>query len=161
MRITHIANITDVVPRCFEDSDETSPRLKHKVNYLQIVVCDRDHVEIIDYFPDFYWFLEEAFTTNLHEHWEEMEDDITTGLKHHTINFEKKTHESKYKTELQEKFDHIANKTVKRISHNKVLVHCQMGRSRSATLVIMYMLYKTLVDRCEIDCTAEEMTKYV
>ena len=90
-----------------------------------------------------------------------MEDDITTGLKHHTINFEKKTHESKYKTELQEKFDHIANKTVKRISHNKVLVHCQMGRSRSATLVIMYMLYKTLVDRCEIDCTAEEMTKYV
>lgn len=90
-----------------------------------------------------------------------MEDDVTIGLKHHTINFEKKTHESNYKTPLLEKFDHISNRTVRRISHNKVLVHCQMGRSRSATLVIMYMLYKTLVDKKEIDCTAEEMTKYV
>ena len=36
-----------------------------------------------------------------------------------------------------------------------------MGRSRSATLVIMYMLYKTLVDHNDIDCNAETMTKYV
>jgi atypical dual specificity phosphatase len=28
----------------------------------------------------------------------------------------------------------------------KVLVHCQMGRSRSASLVIMYILYKMMVD---------------
>jgi len=118
-------------------------------------------VNIIDYFPDFYWFLEDAFTTNLHAHYSEMQDDITIGLKSHDVDFEKKICNTSYKHALHEKFDHIANKTVKRISHNKVLVHCQMGRSRSATLVIMYMLYKTLVDHNDIDCNAETMTKYV
>ena len=88
MRITHIANITDVVPRVFEDSDDdVSPRLSQHVNYLQIVVCDRDNVSIIDYFPDFYWFLEDAYRTNLHDHWEEMPDDVTIGLKNYQVNF--------------------------------------------------------------------------
>lgn len=160
MRITHIANITDVVPRAFEQEDATDSK-QQKIQYLQIVVCDKDDVNIIDYFPDFYWFLEDAYNTNLHEHYEQMQDDVTICLQVHKVNFEKKTCNQQYKTQLHEKFDHIANRTVKRISHNKVLVHCQMGRSRSATLVIMYMLYKTLVDHCEIDCDSETMTKYV
>jgi len=29
------------------------------------VVTDREHEEIIDYFPDFYWFLEDAYNSNL------------------------------------------------------------------------------------------------
>jgi hypothetical protein len=108
MRLTHIANITDCVPRCFEEEDEMYPK-DQKVNYLQIVVCDRDNVSIIDYFPNFYWFLEDAYRTNLHEHWEDMEDDVTIGMKNYKVNFETKTCETSYKTKDHEKFDHIAN----------------------------------------------------
>ena len=36
-------------------------RKKLNINYLQVVVCDRDNVSLIDFFPDFYWFIERAF----------------------------------------------------------------------------------------------------
>ena len=45
MRITHIANITDVVPNSFDDDDEKD------ITYLQIEAEDRSHEQLIDYFP--------------------------------------------------------------------------------------------------------------
>ena len=57
MQLTHIVNITDCVPRYFEKAGT--------INYLQIVICDRNEVNIIEYFPIFYWFLEDAFNQNL------------------------------------------------------------------------------------------------
>lgn len=52
LKITHIANITDVIPNAFE-----GPKFK----YLQISINDLPGVQITDNFPQFYWFLEEAY----------------------------------------------------------------------------------------------------
>ena len=85
MKITHIANITNCVPRAFEAENNASvqdgrtssmvstdtnkkKRKPLRINYLQVVVCDREDVSLIDYFPDFYWFLENAYSTNMHGH---------------------------------------------------------------------------------------------
>ena len=50
--ITHIANITDSVPLTFKDTH---------ISYLQVVIDDRPGVNITEYFPAFYCFLEKAF----------------------------------------------------------------------------------------------------
>jgi hypothetical protein len=104
LKITHIANITDCVPRMFEDVDY----MNQKIEYLQIVVADRENESIIDHFPDFYCFLEEAFNSNFRS---EMPDRIK-GMTHHHLEFEKKKSEIKWKSPIHEQFNIIANSTV-------------------------------------------------
>lgn len=58
MRISHIVNVTDSV-LCGFDSD------KYGVSYLQIEVTDTKDTCMINYFPQFYWFLEDAYNSNL------------------------------------------------------------------------------------------------
>lgn len=82
----------------------------------------------------------------------------------HKINFKEQKSEISYTKDFGEMFDVIAQKTITKVTMSKVLVHCQMGRSRSATLVIMYLLYKNLVDVkhdscCKIDL--KTIIKYV
>lgn len=55
LRITHIANITNCVQNEF-DNDEFG------INYLQIEVDDKPGEDLIDYFPEFYWYLEDAYS---------------------------------------------------------------------------------------------------
>ena len=55
LKITHIANITDVIPNAFEGP---------KIKYLKVSISDLPDVQIIDNFPDFFWFLEEAYDFN-------------------------------------------------------------------------------------------------
>lgn len=137
MRITHIANITNCVQNEFDDDE-------HNISYCQIEVEDTANEDLTDYFPQFYWFLEDAFNSNLRLDYEVP--DTVEGLKLHTFNFKEKKAKTAYCKEIDEEFDKIANETLKKVTMNKVLVHCQMGRSRSATMVIMYILYKQLVD---------------
>ena len=137
LRITHIANITDCVENAF-DNDE------HDISYLQIEAEDVKGESIIDYFPQFYWFLEDAYNSNLRLDYDVP--DQVVSLKQHTFNFKTKTEKSEYTKEAEEKYDVIANTTLRKVTMNKVLVHCQMGRSRSATMVAMYIYYKQMVD---------------
>ena len=58
MRITHVANITNCVSNEF-DNDENN------VSYCQIEVEDNANEDLTDYFPQFYWFLEDAYNSNL------------------------------------------------------------------------------------------------
>ena len=52
LKLTHIANITDCVPRAFGK----------EINYLQVVIDDKKEVDILEYFPAFYLFMESAFS---------------------------------------------------------------------------------------------------
>lgn len=154
MRISHIVNVTDCVVNGF-DSD------KYGVSYLQIEVPDSKDIIMIDYFPQFYWFLEDAYNSNLRLEYDVP--DETIALRQHTYNFKSKTEVSAiYTKEYCEKYDTIANLTVKKVTMNKVLIHCQMGRSRSATMVCFYLLYKQLTDICvDDDITHETILNYV
>lgn len=58
MRITHIANITNCVNNEFDTNE-------HGVSYLHIEVEDKPGECMIEYFPQFYWFLEDAYNSNI------------------------------------------------------------------------------------------------
>lgn len=103
----------------FEDEPGKPPR-DQKIEYLQIVMADREEESIIDHFPDFYCFLEDAFNSNFRS---EKPDKIK-GMNIHAINFDQKTCDIQWKTPIHEKFNHIANTTVSCLTKNKVLVHC-------------------------------------
>jgi predicted protein tyrosine phosphatase len=80
----------------------------------------------------------------------------------HKYDFKNKKENVSYQKDVHKTFDKIANQTLLKVTMNKVLVHCQMGRSRSATMVIMYLLYKQLVDVCDdFDCDINIITNYV
>lgn len=44
-----------------------------------MVVCDRDNVSLIEFFPDFYWFVERAFKGD-HLHTEHAQTHLSTNL---------------------------------------------------------------------------------
>lgn len=137
MRISHIANITDCVANEF-DHDE------YDVSYCQIEVEDRPGEDLIDYFPQFYWFLEDAFNSNLRLDYELP--DKHSLLLQHNFNFKEKKATKSFTKDVYQMYDSIGTNTVRKVTMNKVLVHCQMGRSRSASMVIMYLLYKNNID---------------
>lgn len=139
MRITHIANITDVVSNNFDNDYDG-------ISYLQIEVADSKSQNLIDFFPLFYWYLEDAYNSNLRLDYE-VPDDTVASLQHN-FDFAQKKETTNFVKDTHRKFDHIGNQTLKKVTMSKVLVHCQMGRSRSVTLVVMYLLYKQLVDVC-------------
>lgn len=161
------------------DTTKTRKGKALRINYLQVVVCDREEVSLIDYFPDFYWFLENTFNANIHSHSQGNDQPHGHIHNHHShnhlhlpkedvkhlevykVDIEKKTNEKSLKQPVHEKFDHISQTTIKSESKNRVLVHCQMGRSRSATLVIMYIIYKQLVECCDMEFNYSTITKYV
>ena len=78
-----------------------------------------------------------------------------------TVNYETHKHQTTWKVPIHEKFYQIDNQTVKTPTKNKVLVHCQMGRSRSAIMVIMYLLYKQVVDNLNSEMDSETIVKFV
>ena len=104
MRITHIANITDVVPNSFDDDDEKD------ITYLQIEAEDRSHEQLIDYFPQFFWFLEDAYNSNLRLDYDVPDQTVT--LKKYKFNFKDKTVSSEFIKEIDKKFEHICNNIV-------------------------------------------------
>ena len=78
------------------------------------------------------------------------------------FDFKEKTNKTSYQKKNHEVFDTINQTTIKSNTKHKVLIHCQMGRSRSATLVIMYILYKHLVENvANLDVDTDTVIKYV
>lgn len=78
MRISHIANITDTVSNGFDND-------YYGISYLQIEVTDLDNVRLIDFFPQFYWYLEDAYNSNLRLDYDVP--DETVSFKVHNFDF--------------------------------------------------------------------------
>ena len=104
MRITHIANITNVVPNTFDDDEEKD------ITYLQIEAEDIVGESIIDYFPEFYWFLEDTYNSNLRLDYELPDHNIS--LKKYQFNFKNKTVKSEFIKPIEEKYEHMCNNVV-------------------------------------------------
>jgi len=115
MRITHVANITDCVQNPFDND-------KSGISYCQIEVEDTVGEDLSDYFPQFYWFLEDAFSSNLRLDYDVP--DTVEGLKKYNYDFKEKKVTKDFDREIDKEFELIANETVKKVTMNKVLVHC-------------------------------------
>jgi len=88
--ITHIINITDILENYFEN--ELNIQGEHRFTYLKISIPDSNNINIIEYFPLAFEFIDTALAIS-----------------------------------------NVSN-------NNKVLVHCFAGKSRSASIIIGWLM---------------------
>ncbi|CDW90752.1 dual specificity catalytic domain containing protein [Stylonychia lemnae] len=162
LRITHILNVSDMIPCYFENS------LSLHIQYLRINIEDQDDVQIRRTFPLVYQFIDDAFneTKDFFKNpckQNPLIDDIFQSQmelsKRQKLQLRSAalldTIESTFPREGYASIQRKPNKqnriayqidsavdTFNRQSSNRnvVFVHCAMGRSRSATCVIMYIM---------------------
>ena len=91
MRISHIVNVTDCCENAFDNDDEN-------INYCTIKVTDTTDEYLINYFPQFYCFLEDAYNSNLRLDYDVP--DETVALKVHAYDFKQKHETQSYKKKV-------------------------------------------------------------
>lgn len=160
--ITHILNVTHNIPNTFEESKKCT------INYKRISIEDSADVPIELSFNLAYEFIESAFCKkksgktrlvstqfDLLQNFQDsrkksmilvsgaaMTNDITLDLGYKWV----ENVEDRVKDKIYE-IDTITTYNMQNSNNqNRVLVHCAMGRSRSATMVIMYLMRKFQID---------------
>mmetsp|Transcript_19249 Transcript_19249/g.29521 ORF Transcript_19249/g.29521 Transcript_19249/m.29521 type:complete len:220 (-) Transcript_19249:72-731(-) len=137
LRINRVVNVTDTIENVFE---------KDNIRYLKIEIDDREGVDIIEEFEKFYKFISrKASDENPRPRDQTVADKDRIVWQERTIDFDfkkKKIVKIGFKDEKQQELDDIENKAKRKNLHRKIFVHCQMGRSRSCSLVTMYIMYK-------------------
>lgn len=160
--ITHILNVTHNIPNTFEESKNL------RITYKRISIEDSADVPIELSFNLAYEFIESAFCKkksgktrlvstqfDLLQNFQDsrkksmilvsgaaMTNDIILDLNSKTVeNVENRVKDQIYEIDTTTTYN-MQNSN----NQNRVLVHCAMGRSRSATMVIMYLMRKFEID---------------
>jgi rhodanese-related sulfurtransferase len=150
--ITHILNVSDNIPNHFEEDPHV------KINYGNIDVVDVETARIDEHFEYAFNFIEQALNPETQEGPDQdMEGDLPTPsqgrgymgefdtqtLKLDLANLEisEWTKDEQKCSEVQCDYA-IAQIHARSAKRTKILVHCAMGKSRSATMVTMYIMKK-------------------
>eukprot|EP00347_Sterkiella_histriomuscorum_P011202 403373359 len=162
LRITHILNVSDMIPCYFENS------LSLNIQYLRINIEDKDEVQIRRGFPLVYQFIQEAYDEDKDffknpSKQNPLVDDIfqtkmelskrqklqlrsaalldTIEVGFQAQGFAPITRKPKKENRVAYQIDSAVDQFNRQSKNrNVVFVHCAMGRSRSATCVIMYIM---------------------
>ncbi len=168
LKITHVINVTSEVPNFFEKEGTTGIITGDVgyIMYMRIDVEDKKESRIHFYFPRVFGFLEAAlFGTDRSLESKRAREHRFYDLRKEALklkssrcpgsgNVVKAAFLSAAKTILAKQQEHFENKSPDEIERryeaeargksnsNRVLVHCAMGMSRSASVVIMYIMKK-------------------
>jgi hypothetical protein len=156
--ITHILNVTDCVPNKFEDSKEI------EIIYQKINIEDKDDVPIHLSFTLASDFIDGGISPKKHQKCrmsrlnfdllqmfndsnKKAKSQFPAGAKTNTINLDLGNKCAIDEPDAQKdtiyEIDMLMEKNLLNSNNqHRVLVHCAMGRSRSATMVIMYLMKK-------------------
>lgn len=124
---------------------------------MRVLVEDKNESMIYYYFPRVYGFIESAIFTNPKEEIKKKAQDITKlGRVYNRDDIQSVTRKSfmfGMMSLLKDKIKIVYDKSANEIdnecrdqlnkyqaNNNKILVHCAMGMSRSASIVIMYLM---------------------
>jgi len=156
--ITHILNVSDSIPNKFEESKDL------RITYQRINIEDNEDVPIELSFSLAYDFIDQSISTKKYaktrlyrtrsdkiQYFKNMKK-INKSMVYSAsptndfiIDFKNKSVEilrSPLKDKISE-IDRICEANIHSSNNqNRVLVHCAMGRSRSATMVIMYLMMR-------------------
>jgi len=119
LRINRVVNVTDTIENKFE---------KDNIRYLQIEIDDRDKVNIIEQFEQFYKFISKKASDEM-----PRPEDNTVADKdrivwqERTIEFDfkkKKIGKITFKDDNQQAFDDLENRAKRKNLHRKIFVHC-------------------------------------
>jgi protein-tyrosine phosphatase len=156
--ITHILNVTDCIPNKFEDSKD------HDIIYQKINIEDKDDVPIHLSFSIATDFIDGGISPKKHQKYtmnrvnfdllqsfndpnKKAKAQFPAGAKTNTINLDLGNMCAIDEPDIQKdtiyQIDMLMEKNLLNSNNqHRVLVHCAMGRSRSATMVIMYLMKK-------------------
>jgi protein-tyrosine phosphatase len=156
--ITHILNVTNCVPNKFEDSKD------HDIIYQKINIEDKDDVPINLSFSLASDFIDGGISPKKHQKFsmsrvnfdllqsfndpnKKAKAQFPAGTMTNTINLDLGNKCAIDEPDVQKdtiyQIDMLMEKNLLNSNNqHRVLVHCAMGRSRSATMVIMYLMKK-------------------
>ena len=160
--ITHILNVSHNIPNTFEESKTMN------VKYQRINIQDRKEVPIDLSFDLAYEFIEDALSTKKRSNTRMLKTKFDV-VQNFTDSRKKSASLISSAVAIHEIILDLSNKSVENVQNalndkllaidsacqiqsqksnnqNRVLVHCAMGMSRSATMVIMYLMRKFEID---------------
>ena len=161
LKITHVVNVTSEIPNHFEKEGKILLKIIG-ISYMRVLVKDHDEEMIQYYFPRVYGFIDSAIFSQKKARDGQIEiEDIKRDLyrigrsRKEAYKITKESFVYGLDSLLKTTQNEMKKKTIKTLynefellinsapdNKNRVLVHCAMGISRSASIVIMYLMKK-------------------